>query len=82
VREGGAPEEVPEYEVSPGEIHLPAVLGDTFGNSRSYWRRVIAQGGVRIDGEVTTALDVDAAWASGRVLHAGKRNHLRLRLRP
>jgi tyrosyl-tRNA synthetase len=82
VREGGAPEEVPEYEVSPGEIHLPAVLGDTFGSSRSYWRRVIAQGGVRIDGEVTTALDVDAAWASGRVLHAGKRNHLRLRLRP
>src|ERR1043166_5397456 len=44
VREGQAPEEVPEVEHSEPTVHLPALLAQTFGQSTSHWRRVIDQG--------------------------------------
>jgi tyrosyl-tRNA synthetase len=47
-----APEEVEELEVRAenGSIHVPAVLAEGFGLSRSDARRRLAQGGVRLDG--------------------------------
>src|SRR2546422_10531401 len=41
VREGQAPEDVPEVEYSEAVVHLPALLAQTFGESTSHWRRVI-----------------------------------------
>ena len=35
-----------------GTVHLPAVIAAHFGRSRSDARRTLAQGGVRLDGEV------------------------------
>jgi tyrosyl-tRNA synthetase len=61
-----------------GVIHLPELLGSHFGVSRSEARRTIAQGGVRLDGEPVTELDLPAAELSGRVLQMGKRRFLRL----
>ena len=46
--------------------------------SRSEARRKIAQGGVRLDGEPVTELDLPAAELDGRVLQVGKRRFLRL----
>jgi tyrosyl-tRNA synthetase len=76
-----APEEVPEHDL-PGEdvVHLPAVLADAFGISRSEARRLIAQGGVRLDEEVVGEADLPAAGLDGRVLRAGKRRFVRLRV--
>ena len=52
VREGRAPEEVPEHTLPAGDpVHLPAVLADAFGLSTSEARRLIAQGGVRVEDE-------------------------------
>src|SRR5204862_5730357 len=53
-REGIAPEEVEEEVLPDGEsIHLPALLADGMGvPSTSEARRLIAQGAVKIDGEV------------------------------
>ena len=52
VREGGAPDEVPEHALPDGDpVHLPAVISAAFGLSTSEARRMIAQGGVKLDGE-------------------------------
>ena len=76
------PEEIEEAVVRPenGSVHLPAVIADAFGRSRSDARRSIAQGGVRLDGDVVDALDLPAAEVDGRVLQLGKRHFRRLRV--
>jgi tyrosyl-tRNA synthetase len=79
VREGQAPEEVPEIAYSEAVVHLPALLAETFGQSTSHWRRVIDQGGVRVDGRALTSYDVETASVAGDVIQAGKRQFLRIR---
>ena len=79
VREGVAPEELPEHPLpSADPVHLPAVLASAFGLSTSEGRRLIAQGGVKLDGAPVEGLD--HAWDAleGRVLQAGKRRFARL----
>jgi tyrosyl-tRNA synthetase len=77
------PEEIEEATVlANGPVHLPAVVADQFGLTRSEARRLIEQGGVRIDGDVVGAetLDLDAEGLDGAVLQVGKRRHKRLRI--
>jgi tyrosyl-tRNA synthetase len=78
------PEDVPDVAVavSGGEVHLPALLAQAFGVSRSDARRQLAAGGVRIDGEPfdATAVDVPADRVDGRVLQLGKRRFARVRV--
>ncbi len=65
-----------------GSVHLPALLAEHFGLSRSEARRLIDQGGVRIGGKVLEAgrLDVPGSELDGEVLQVGKRRHKRLRV--
>jgi tyrosyl-tRNA synthetase len=65
-----------------GSVHLPAVLAEQFGISRSEARRLIEQGGVRIGGRAVRAdrLDVPASELDGEVLQVGRRRHARLRV--
>ena len=80
VREGQAPEEIAEAEVPVGDpVHLPAVIHEVFGLSTSEARRLIAQGGVKLDGAATTELDVPRSSLEGTVLQVGKRQFVRLR---
>jgi tyrosyl-tRNA synthetase len=80
VREGQAPEEVPDLALPEGDpVHLPAVLTDGLGvGSTSEARRLIAQGGVKLDGEPVTELDLPRERLEGRLLQAGKRRFARL----
>ena len=79
VREHAAPDDVPEHVLPPGEtVHLPAVIADAFGLSTSEARRMIAQGGVKLDGTTVATLDVGRAEAGGKLLQAGKRRFARL----
>ena len=78
------PDEIEEFAISPanGEVvHLPALLGEAFGLSRSEGRRLLAQGGVKLDGSPVgeSRLDVPAAELDGVVLQVGKRRLRRLR---
>ena len=75
-----APEDMPSVRLAPanGLVHLPEVLAEHFGVSRSEARRTIAQGGVRLDGEPVTELDLPAAELDGRVLQLGRRRFVRL----
>ena len=65
-----------------GTVHLPAVIAELFGRSRSEARRTLAQGGVqaRRRGARAGRLDLPAAALDGRVLQLGKRHFRRLRV--
>ncbi len=79
VREGKAPEQVPERPLPDGDpVHLPAVLAGAFGLSTSEARRLIGQGGVSLDGQPVTGLDVPRERLENAVLQAGKRRFVRL----
>jgi tyrosyl-tRNA synthetase len=79
VREGRAPEEIEEAALPPGDpIHLPAVLARAFGVSTSDARRLVAQGAVRVGGDVAHELDDPRASLAGTVDQAGKRRFIRL----
>ncbi len=83
VRDRGVPGEMPDATIPAGTVHLPALLVDALGvASRSEARRLIAGGGVQLDGRPVTDLDLDAGELDGRVIRAGKRRFARLRREP
>ena len=75
-------EAVVEASGPNGPVHLPALIAEHFGLSRSEARRLIDQGGVQIGGRVVEAgrLDVPGSELDGEVLQVGKRRHKRLRV--
>ncbi len=83
VVQGRAPQEIEELSFAggPGMVHLPALIADAFGGSRGEARRLLAQGGVRLDGQALGPADQDIATErlDGAVLQAGRRRFRRLR---
>jgi tyrosyl-tRNA synthetase len=78
-----APDDMPTIALpGDGEVHLPALIAEGFGTSTSEARRLIAQGGVKLDGEPVEAgaLDLPVGELAGRVLQVGKRRFARLSL--
>jgi tyrosyl-tRNA synthetase len=77
------PEEIEEFgfDAENGQVHLPALMADAFGLSRSEARRLLGQGGVKLDGAELSALDVPAEELDGVVLQVGKRRFKKLRKR-
>jgi tyrosyl-tRNA synthetase len=77
------PEDVEEaaFAAANGSVHLPALIAEVFGGSRSEARRLLSQGGVRLDGEALGADDQDlpAERLDGAILQVGKRRFRRLR---
>jgi tyrosyl-tRNA synthetase len=64
--------------VDGGSVFLPELLQAQFGQSNSHWRRVIEQGGVRIDGEPVRELEVPAERLAGTLIQAGKRQFVKV----
>ena len=79
VREHQAPEDVPETDLPAGDpLHLPALLVQHLGiGSTSEARRLIAGGGVKVDGETVAELDLPRARLEGSLVQAGKRRFMR-----
>jgi len=85
--ERSAPEEMPDVGLEPylengrAEVHLPRLIAGAFELSSSEARRLLGQGGVKLDGEPLAAgtLEMAAAELEGRVLQVGKRRFCRLR---
>ena len=79
-----APDEIDElaFDAVNGLVHLPALIADGFGMSRSDARRMLAQGGVRLDGEPLGPddLDLPRERVDGHVLQVGKRHFRRVRV--
>ena len=59
-------------------MHLPAVLSEAFGLSTSDVRRLVTQGGVRVEDRVVDALDLPRAELVGSLVQVGKRRFVRL----
>ncbi|MDX6453370.1 MAG: tyrosyl-tRNA synthetase [Gaiellaceae bacterium] len=80
VREGGAPEDVPELRLPAGDpVHLPALLVGGLGvASTSEARRLIQQGGVKVNGAPAPGVDVPREALAGALLQVGKRRFARL----
>jgi tyrosyl-tRNA synthetase len=80
VREGGAPAEVPMVALPDGDpVHLPALLVEQLGvSSTSEARRLIQQGGVKVNGDPATGLDMSRRELAGALLQVGKRRFARL----
>lgn len=80
VRRHEAPDDVPEVPLPAGDpVHLPALLAGSFGvGSTSEARRLIAQGGVKVNGEPAGGVDLPRAELEGALLQVGKRRFGRL----
>jgi tyrosyl-tRNA synthetase len=80
VRRHEAPEEVPDVALPEGDpVHLPALLVERLGvGSTSEARRLIQQGGVKLNGLPATGLDVPREALTGALLQVGKRRFARL----
>jgi tyrosyl-tRNA synthetase len=84
------PEEMPEVDLGEyradgnGLVHLPRLIAGAFDLSSSEGRRLLQQGGVKLDGEPVAAepLDREVDSLDGRVLQVGKRRFCRLRATP
>jgi tyrosyl-tRNA synthetase len=78
-----APEEIDEasFSCEDGQLHLPGLIADEFGVSRSEARRLIDQGGVTLgDSQLAPGEhDVAPERADGQVLKVGRRRFRRLR---
>lgn len=82
-----APEEVEEVSLDAytdengGSVHLPLLMAGAFEISSSEARRLLKQGGVKLDGEPLAGdrLDLEPAELDGRVLQLGKRRFRRMR---
>src|SRR5918996_3865505 len=80
------PDDIPEVSlkdadgVNDRQVHLPALIAGAFEMSTSEARRLLSQGGVKLDGQSVDAdrLDVPLEEVSGRVLQVGKRRFARL----
>jgi tyrosyl-tRNA synthetase len=80
--ERGVPDEVEEALLPEDDpVHLPALIRDHFGVSGAEARRLLGQGGVKLDGETLNGgeLDVPADRLDGAVLQLGKRRFMRFR---
>jgi tyrosyl-tRNA synthetase len=80
-----APEEIEEasFDSDGGLVHLPVLIAEQFGTSRSEARRLIDQGGVTLGGSQLAVgeHDIPAERADGQVLKVGRRRFRRLRAR-
>jgi tyrosyl-tRNA synthetase len=82
----GVPDEIPSWDIDPYAgtereiILLPKLIGRGFDLSSSEARRLIHQGGVKLDGEpvASDTLEMPRAELDGKVLQVGKRRFLSL----
>lgn len=82
---GGLPDEIPEPAITVegqsdrGAVWIVALLTATgLARSNGAARRLIEQGGIRLDGSVVTAVDSTVAVYDPHLLQAGKRRFVRV----
>jgi tyrosyl-tRNA synthetase len=86
IRDGGVPEEIARWDIDSAAnddhdaILLPQLIGSGFELSSSEARRLIKQGGVKLDGETVAPdiLELPREALDGKVLQVGKRRFLSL----
>ncbi|HEX9618137.1 MAG TPA: tyrosine--tRNA ligase [Anaerolineales bacterium] len=75
-QQGDLPQEMPEYRLQPGQTVLDVLEASGLVASRGEGRRLVAQKGVRLDGQ--TLEDPNQPFPHPGVLQAGKRRFLQV----
>ncbi len=75
-QQGSSPDEMPDYSLQPGQTVLDVLVASQLVASKSEGRRLVAQNGVRLDGE--TLSDPNMAFPHPGILQAGKRRFLKV----
>ncbi len=75
-KDKGIPDDISEVKVQPGMLLIDVIVNEKLATSKSEAKRLIEQGGVKLDDTTITAQD---AKASPGILRVGKRKFLRLR---
>lgn len=79
-RDGALPQDIEEFKVSGKRMPLIDLLVESgLATSKSEARRLIEQGGVKLDGHVQTS-DAEPVFADGDILQVGKRRYLKLKV--
>lgn len=79
-RDGGVPDDIPAYRADDKELADPiGLLANAFGVTKSEVRRLLEQGGVRIDSEVLTSVE-NIRLRSGQIVQLGKRRYVKVEL--
>jgi tyrosyl-tRNA synthetase len=76
-QQGNLPEDMPEYSLQPGKTILDVLVEGNLVTSKAEGRRMLAQNGVRLDGE--TLNDPTMQFPHSGVLQVGKRRYLRIK---
>lgn len=78
-KHGGIPDEIEEFSLlQDDKIQVPGLIREALGLSGSEARRLLAQGAVKLDGEILQAQELPREALVGRVLQVGKRRFVRL----
>jgi tyrosyl-tRNA synthetase len=78
-RKGELPKEIPTHRSSAPELNIVDLLVATdLAKSKSEARRLIGQGGVRLDGEKVDSIEGMVSVQDGMILQVGKRRFVRL----
>ncbi len=78
-RLGGIPDEIEAFTLPEEDpVIVPTLIRDALGLSGSEARRLLAQGAVKLDGEMVQAQELGRSELKGRVLQVGKRRFVRL----
>jgi tyrosyl-tRNA synthetase len=77
-QEGQAPQEMATFPLAPGAVLIDILVSAGMAGSKSQAKRLVAQGGVRIDGEPVGDPMLVVALGAPAVLQVGKRGFLRL----
>jgi len=75
-QQGSLPEEMPEFDLQPGQTVLEVLLAAGLVSSKGEGRRLMEQNGVRLDG--ATLNDPNQPFPRPGVLQAGKRRFVRV----
>jgi tyrosyl-tRNA synthetase len=79
-REGALPEEIAEFKITDKRMPLIDVLVESgMAASKSEARRLIEQGGVKLDGEAQS-IESAPVFANDDILQVGKRRYLKLKV--
>ncbi len=87
IGQGEAPEDMPEAVIDRSELKdgkiwiVKLAVSANLASSNGEARRLIEQGGVRINGETVESANLDWAPEDGAVLQVGRRKFVRIRLR-
>lgn len=78
-KHGGIPDDIEVFPLGQDQkIQVPGLIRDAMGLSGSEARRMLAQGAVKLDGELVEAQELPREALVGRVLQVGKRRFVRL----